>query len=107
MNDVFIEGPNGMLRVGLDRAIGVGTSSSGLAVTLSDGRLIFVPFNWFPRLAVATPEQLQNYQLIGDGEGIHWPDLDEDISIKGILLGREYVSGAYLKRKNYQFKSGE
>lgn len=58
-----------------------------LVVSLVDGRTISVPLEWFPRLAQATPEQLANHQLLGDGQGIHWPDLDEDVSVAGLLRG--------------------
>ena len=58
------------------------------SVLLDDGRSITIPLAWFPRLFHATSQELRNYEMIGDGEGIHWPDLDEDISIEGILAGR-------------------
>jgi hypothetical protein len=58
-----------------------------MIVTLTDGREISVPIAWYPRLAQATQEQLNRWRLIGDGEGIHWPDLDEDLPMTGILLG--------------------
>jgi len=56
-----------------------------LLVTLVDGRRISVPLAWFPRLAKASAKELQNYELLGDGEGIHWPDIDEDLSVQGLL----------------------
>jgi len=56
-----------------------------LCVTSSDGRQIRVPTFWFPRLYSATPQKLKNWTFIGKGQGIHWPDLDEDLSIKGLL----------------------
>ena len=59
-----------------------------LSVDFLDGRSISVPLAWYPRLAHGTPEERNNWRLIGDGEGIHWPDLDEDLSIEGLLLGR-------------------
>ena len=59
-----------------------------LVVSLVDGRKITVPLIWFPRLADATKEQLINYELLGDGEGIHWPEIDEDLSVAGLLQGR-------------------
>ncbi len=59
-----------------------------LTVDLEDGRTISVPVAWYPRLLIATPEERDNWRLIGKGEGIHWPDLDEDISIENILLGK-------------------
>ena len=58
-----------------------------LVVSLTDGRTIMIPLVWFPRLADATTEQLQKYEILGDGEGIHWPDVDEDLSVAGLLLG--------------------
>lgn len=67
------------------RAIRVSFDQDNLHVQLSDGRKISVPLEWFPRLRSATPKQLRNWRLIGDGVGIHWEDLDEDISIEGLL----------------------
>ena len=58
-----------------------------LIVSLVDGRRVSVPLAWFPRLLHATPAQRSNWQLLGDGEGIHWPDVDEDLSVTGILRG--------------------
>jgi hypothetical protein len=54
---------------------------------LADGRTISIPLVWSWRLTEATPAQRSNYRLIGDGEGIHWPELDEDISVRGMLDG--------------------
>jgi hypothetical protein len=54
---------------------------------LTDGRVISVPLAWSWRLSNATPQQREKYELIGDGEGVHWPDIDEDISARGMLLG--------------------
>ncbi|RJQ43954.1 MAG: DUF2442 domain-containing protein [Nitrospiraceae bacterium] len=59
-----------------------------LSVDLSDGRTISVPISWFPRLAHATRKERNNWKLIGKGQGIHWPDIDEDISIEGLLAGK-------------------
>jgi len=58
-----------------------------LIVDLGDGRTISVPLAWFPRLVHATPKERNNWRLIGKGEGIHWEDLNEDISIEGLLAG--------------------
>jgi hypothetical protein len=62
---------------------------SGEAITanLVDGRIISVPLAWSWRLSEATPEQRSNYEIIGGGQGIHWPDVDEDISVEGMLYG--------------------
>ena len=58
-----------------------------LTVDLTDGRSIAVPLAWYPRLAHASPAELKNWRFIGRGEGIHWPDLDEDISVDNLLSG--------------------
>ncbi len=59
-----------------------------LVVDLVDGRKISVPVAWYPRLARGTAEERAQWRFIGEGEGIHWPELDEDISIEGLLAGR-------------------
>ena len=58
-----------------------------LTVVLADGRRLAVPLAWFPRLRSASPEAREDWQLLGDGEGIHWPEADEDISVAGLLAG--------------------
>ena len=58
-----------------------------MIVSLVDGRKIIIPLVWFPRLANATKSQLKNYEILGDGEGIHWPEIDEDLSVAGLLRG--------------------
>lgn len=58
-----------------------------LHVRLTDGRTVAVPLSWYPRLLTARADQRWNFRLIGSGEGIHWPDIDEDLSIAGILAG--------------------
>ncbi|MBN2446842.1 MAG: DUF2442 domain-containing protein, partial [Phycisphaerae bacterium] len=59
----------------------VEVTDTELIVALADGRKISVPLAWFPRLLHATPEQRQKWELLGDGEGLHWPQVDEDLSI--------------------------
>lgn len=59
-----------------------------LAVDLADGRTISVPLAWYPRLLHGTQEERNSWRFIGDKEGIHWPDLDEDISVENLLLGK-------------------
>ena len=59
-----------------------------LSVDLDDGRTISLPLSWYPRLLNGSKKERKNYRLIGRGEGIHWPDLDEDISIAGLLEGK-------------------
>ena len=66
----------------------VAVSLDALTVDLSDGRSIIVPLAWYPRLMNATESERQNWRLIGKGHGIHWEELDEDISVEGLLLGK-------------------
>lgn len=58
-----------------------------LYIELADGRKIFVPLVWFPRLSRASQSAREQWELLGDGEGIHWPEVDEDISVGNLLLG--------------------
>ena len=69
------------------RAVQVHTSDETLRVELSDGRTVTAPIAWYPRLAHGTAKERNNCRLIGKGLGIHWPDLDEDISVANILSG--------------------
>ena len=69
------------------RAREVRVTEDELSVTLADGRTIAVPLAWFQKLLHASPEQRNNWELLGDGKGIHWPDLDEDLSVAGLLRG--------------------
>lgn len=64
-----------------------------LTVHLADERAVSVPLSWFPRLAHASPHELANWQLLGDGEAIEWPDLDEHIGVDGLLAGRKSGEG--------------
>jgi hypothetical protein len=83
---------NGMLSattIKLVRVIDVSVTDDTLAVDLEDGRSISVPIGWYPRLAHGTPEEQVNFQISGAGYGIHWPDLDEDIGVEGLLLGKQ------------------
>lgn len=63
-------------------------TDDALTVDLSDGRTISVPLAWYPRLLHSTPIERNNWRFIGGNEGIHWPDIDEDISVKNIILGK-------------------
>jgi hypothetical protein len=69
-------------------AVDVEVSDDTFSVRLADGRTISAPISWYPRLVHATPEERANWQLVGSGQGIHWPDLDEDISVESLLEGR-------------------
>ncbi|HHJ50511.1 MAG TPA: DUF2442 domain-containing protein [Phaeodactylibacter sp.] len=66
----------------------VATTETTISVDLSDGRTISIPINWYPRLLHATEEERKNWKLLGKGEGIHWPQLDEDISVESLILGK-------------------
>lgn len=63
-------------------------TDDALTVDLSDGRTLSVPLAWYPRLWHGTEAERNNWRLIGKGVGIHWPDLDEDISVEGLILGK-------------------
>lgn len=69
------------------RARDVAISEEEISVGLADGRTISVPLEWYPRLHRASPAQRARWRLIGQGDGIHWPDIDEDISPIGLLEG--------------------
>lgn len=70
-----------------ERVMAVRIDDERLSVDLMDGRTIVVPLAWYPRLHQATPAQRQNWELAGGGFGIHWPDIDEDLSTEGLLRG--------------------
>lgn len=70
------------------RAQRVSVTEDTLTVELVDGRTITVPVTWYPRLAHGSQAEREHWRLIGEGDGIHWPDLDEDISVEGLLAGR-------------------
>jgi hypothetical protein len=70
------------------KATAVRLTDDALIVDLADGRSVSVPLAWYPRLLQGSPVERGNFRLIGRGEGIHWGDLDEDISVEGILSGR-------------------
>jgi len=70
------------------RAQRVSLTEDALVVELVDGRTLTIPLTWYPRLAHGTQAERANWRLIGEGEGLHWPDLDEDISVEGLLAGR-------------------
>lgn len=82
---------NGMLSAAviLSRVVNVSVTEDTLAVDLEDGRTIAVPITWYPRLAYGTPQERANFQISSAGYGIHWPDLDEDIGVEGLLRGKK------------------
>jgi hypothetical protein len=73
----------------LTRIVNVTITDDTLAVDLEDGRTIAVPIGWYPRLAQGTPDERGNFLVSSAGYGIHWPDLDEDIGVEGLLLGKK------------------
>ena len=81
--------PSAILTLEPARAIKVTITDDTLSVDLEDGRTISVPIGWYPRLAHGTPAQRANVQISGAGLGLHWPDLDEDVGVEGLLLGRK------------------
>ena len=77
-----------VIEIHVPNAENVSTTEDTLTVDLNDGRTISVPLSWFPRLVQASPEERKNWRLIGQGQGIHWEDIDEDISVEGLLAGK-------------------
>ena len=94
--------------LGQARAQRILVTGDALVVELVDGRTLTVPLAWYPRLLHGTPAERAHWRLIGNGMGVHWPDLDEDISVEGLLAGRR--SGetvASIKRWLEARKAGE
>src|SRR5437667_207267 len=79
---------SGSCTSGVTAETDVALTDDTLTVDLSDGRSISVPLAWYPRLVHGFPEERRSWRLIGRGEGIHWPELDEDISVEGLIAGR-------------------
>jgi Protein of unknown function (DUF2442) len=94
----------------LPRVVGVAVTDDTLSADLEDGRTISVPIGWYPRLAHGTPAERANFQISGGGYGIHWPALDEDLGVEGLLLGRRSTESAtslerWLERRRVQSNS--
>lgn len=70
------------------KAVHVTVTNDAVMVDLADGRTISVPIGWFPRLVCGTAEERANVQIAGAGFGLYWPDLDEDVGVEGLLLGK-------------------
>lgn len=81
--------PSAGVTLALSRIVNVIVSDDTLTVDLEDGRTLSVPIGWYPRLSHGTPVERVHFQISGAGYGIHWPDLDEDIGIEGLLLGKK------------------
>lgn len=91
--------PSAATALALPKATSVAVSDDTLTVDLDDGRTISVPIGWYPRLALATAPERGNWRIVGAGYAIHWPDLDEDIGVEGLVLGKKSTeSPASLER---------
>src|SRR5580765_8155549 len=88
--------------LGEARAQQVSVTEDSLVVELVDGRTVIVPVTWYPRLAHGRDAERANWRFIGDGQGIHWPDLDEDISVEGLLAGRRSGESSSSLRKWFE-----
>ena len=85
----------------------VAVSEETLSVELSDGRTLSVPVGWYPRLAYATDEERTNWTIMDEGHGIHWRDLDEDVSLEGLLAGYASRESQASLRRWLEGRSGE
>jgi len=81
--------PSAVVTLALPRIVNVTATDDTLSMDLEDGRTISVPIGWYPRLAHGAPAEHAKSQISGAGYGVHWPDLDEDIGIEGLLLGKK------------------
>lgn len=81
--------PSAVVTLALPRVMDVNITDDTLSVDVEDGRTVSVPIGWYPRLAHGTAAERANSQISGAGYGIHWPDLDEDIGVEGLLLGKK------------------
>jgi hypothetical protein len=80
--------PSVVVTLALPRVVNVTVTEDTLAVDLEDGRSLSVPIGWYPRLAHGSPTERANFRISGAGYGIHWPELDEDIGVEGLLVGK-------------------
>jgi hypothetical protein len=78
-----------VVTLALPKVVNIIISDDTLSVDLEDGRTVSVPIGWYPRLAYGTPSERANFQISGAGYGIHWPDLDEDIGVEGLIVGKK------------------
>jgi hypothetical protein len=83
-----------VVTLNLPRVINMSITDDTLSIDLEDGRSVSVPIGWYPRLAHGTSAERANVQIAGSGLGLHWPDLDEDIGVEGILLGKRSSESA-------------
>src|SRR6266480_4537680 len=94
---------NGMSSLGVDiqdaRAQALSLSDEALSVDLVDGRTVIVPLVWYPRLWYGSKDERNNFEIFGDGAYIHWPDLDEDLTVAGLLEGKRSAESATSLKK--------
>ncbi len=97
----------GILALGADERVSqVKVGEKDLTVALKDGRTIIVPLTWYPKLFNASPKQRKNWQIAGGGYGIHWPEIDEDLSTEGLLRGAPAPRGnGDLQKRPFPAKS--
>jgi Protein of unknown function (DUF2442) len=86
--------PSAVVTLTLPRVVSVTVTDDTLSVDLEDGRTIAVPIGWYPRLAHGTAAERANVQISGAGYGLHWPELDDDVGVEGLLLGRRSTESA-------------
>ena len=86
--------PSAVVTLTLPRVVSVTVTDDTLSIDLEDGRTIAVPIGWYPRLAHGTLVERANFQISGAGYGIYWPELDEDIGVEGLLLGKKSTESA-------------
>ena len=89
------------------RAQEVTLTDEVLSISLVDGRSVSVPLSWYPRLWYASEEERKNFELFGDGSYIHWPDLDEDLTVEGILEGKRSAEGPSSLKKWLETREGK
>jgi len=87
------------------RAREVRVTRDELIVVLLDGRTVTVPLAWFPKLLHATARQLRRWELLGDGEGIHWAEIDEDLSVAGLLRGTPAPQFTSVSQKRFSYRT--
>jgi hypothetical protein len=81
--------PSAVVTLTLPRLVSLTVTDDTLSADLEDGRTIAAPLGWYPRLAHGTAAERANFRISGAGYGIHWPDLDEDIGVEGLLFGKK------------------
>lgn len=87
-------GIDSVVLTSLPKIVQVQVSDDSITVDLDDGRTIAIPIGWYPRIAYGTDAERQHIQIAGAGFGLHWPDLDEDIGVEGLILGKKSTESA-------------